>query len=188
MRDDFRLVAKIYDRIIKPKDVIPWKKYICDLTADSTLLDVGGGTGRIADAIENCFSSVIIYDISLPMLKETKNKSGKIARVCGKVENLALAKYYFDSVIMIDTLHHVEDHQKALSAILKVLKPGGIFVIEEPDIRKFPVKIIALMEKLLFMRSHFLTPEEVNVWIDRDEFDVELMEEENNYFFVIKRK
>ncbi len=188
MRDDFRLVARIYDRIIKPKDEISWQKFICDLSANSTLLDVGGGTGRIADAMENCFKKIIIYDVSLPMLKETKNKKGKIDRVCGKIENLALKENYFDAVIMVDTLHHVEDHKKAVLAILKSLKQGGTFILEEPDIRKFPVKLIALMEKLLFMRSHFLKPEEVICWIDKNDFDVKLLEEENNYFFVIKRK
>ena len=188
MRDDFKLVAKIYDRIIKPKDEISWQKLICDFNPDSTLLDVGGGTGRIADAMEKCFNRIIIYDASLPMLKEIKNRNRKIDRVCGKVENLALQKNYFDAIIMVDTLHHVEDHQKAILSILSALKPGGIFVLEEPDIRKFPVKLIALMEKLLFMRSQFLKPQEIIPWIDKKFFEVKLIEEDNNYFFVIKRK
>ena len=42
-----------------------------------------------------------------------------------------------------------------------VLKPGGLLVIEEPDIRTFGVKLIALAEKLLLMRSHFLAPDEI---------------------------
>jgi demethylmenaquinone methyltransferase/2-methoxy-6-polyprenyl-1,4-benzoquinol methylase len=148
MRDDFRLVAKIFDRIIKPKDEISWQKLICDLNPESTLLDVGGGTGRIAVAMEKCFKRIVIYDVSLPMLKETKNKYGKIDRVCGKVESLALQRNYFDAVIMVDTLHHVEDHQKAVLTILDALKPGGTFILEEPDIRKFSVKLSALMENL----------------------------------------
>ncbi len=36
-----------------------------------------------------------------------------------------------------------------------------MLVIEEPDIRTFGVKLIALAEKLLLMRSHFLAPEEI---------------------------
>ncbi len=188
MRDDFKLVARIYDRIIKPKNEISWQKLICDFSLESTLLDVGGGTGRIADAMEKCFRKIIIYDVSHPMIKESKNKKGNIECVCGKVETLALEKNYFDAVIMVDTLHHVEDHQQAILAILNVLKPGGTFILEEPDIRKFPVKLIAVMEKLLLMRSHFLKPEEIIHWIDKNNFTVNLYEEENNYFFVIKRK
>jgi demethylmenaquinone methyltransferase/2-methoxy-6-polyprenyl-1,4-benzoquinol methylase len=40
-------------------------------------------------------------------------------------------------------------------------KKGGLLVIEEPDIRTFGVKLIALAEKLLLMRSHFLAPDEI---------------------------
>ena len=28
MRDDFKLVAKLFDSIIKPREGIPWKEYI----------------------------------------------------------------------------------------------------------------------------------------------------------------
>ena len=42
-----------------------------------------------------------------------------------------------------------------------VLKPGGSIVIEEPDIRKFTVKLIALAEKITLMRSHFLSPDKI---------------------------
>ncbi len=188
MRDEFKLVAKIFDRIIKPKDDISWQKFICNLHSESILLDVGGGTGRIARAMENCFFRIIIYDVSLPMLKATHSKNSKINRVCGKIENLALRRSYFDAAIMVDTLHHVEDHQKAVLTILDAIKPGGTFILEEPDIRKFPVKVIALMEKLLFMRSHFLKPEEIINWIDKIKYDFKLIEEDNNYYFVINRK
>lgn len=34
-------------------------------------------------------------------------------------------------------------------------------MIEEPDIRTFGVKLIAIAEKLLLMRSHFLAPNEI---------------------------
>ena len=34
-------------------------------------------------------------------------------------------------------------------------------VIEEPDLRTFPVKLIAVAEKLALMRSHFLAPAQI---------------------------
>jgi len=187
MRDDFRLIARIYDHIIKPRQDISWKKIICELSSTSILLDVGGGTGRIADVMEKCFERIVIYDVSLPMIRESKNKNGKIFGICGKVENLAMRNNYFDVVIMVDTLHHVENHRKAILSILNVLRPGGIFILEEPDIRKFPVKLIAVMEKLLLMRSHFLKPAVIYNWIDKKDFTAQLIEEDNNYYFIIKK-
>jgi demethylmenaquinone methyltransferase/2-methoxy-6-polyprenyl-1,4-benzoquinol methylase len=41
---------------------------------------------------------------------------------------------------------------------MRVLEPEGRSVIEEPDIRTFGVKLVALAEKILLMRSHFLSP------------------------------
>ena len=35
---------------------------------------------------------------------------------------------------------------------------GGKIVIEEPDIRNFGVKFVALAEKVALMRSHFISP------------------------------
>lgn len=188
MRDDFRWIAKIYDRIIKPKDDISWQRYICNLRSNHLLLDVGGGTGRVAESLDACFDKIIIYDVSLPMLEETKKKNKKISCICGKVEQMALEKNKFDAIIMVDTLHHVENHKKAIQSILDILNSGGIFILEEPDIRRFPVKIIAIMEKLLFMRSHFLPPDVIEAWIDKNLFTVQIIEEEFNYYFVIQKK
>jgi len=36
---------------------------------------------------------------------------------------------------------------------LRVLAPGGRLVIEEPDVERTPVRLIALAEKLALMRS-----------------------------------
>ena len=62
---------------------------------------------------------------------------------------------------MVDALHHFIDHADSAREMFRVLQPGGILVIEEPDIRTFGVKLIALAEKLLLMRSHFLTPDQI---------------------------
>ncbi len=62
---------------------------------------------------------------------------------------------------MVDALHHVIDQSHSVREMFRVLKPGGVLIIEEPDIRTFGVKLIAIAEKLLLMRSHFLAPDEI---------------------------
>ena len=62
---------------------------------------------------------------------------------------------------MVDALHHVINHADSAREMFRVLKPGGLLIIEEPDIRTFGVKLIALAEKLLLMRSHVLAPDAI---------------------------
>ena len=39
----------------------------------------------------------------------------------------------FDRVVMIDTIHHLEKHDETMAEVARVLKPGGLFLIFEPN-------------------------------------------------------
>jgi demethylmenaquinone methyltransferase/2-methoxy-6-polyprenyl-1,4-benzoquinol methylase len=51
--------------------------------------------------------------------------------------------------------------------LVRVLAPGGRLVVEEPDIAHWGVKLVALGEKLLLMRSHFYAPEAIAALFER---------------------
>ncbi len=59
------------------------------------------------------------------------------------------------------SLHHFVDQQLAVIELIRVLQSGGRLVIEEPDVRLFPVKLLALDEKVALMRSKFYTPQAI---------------------------
>jgi hypothetical protein len=46
----------------------------------------------------------------------------------------------------------------AADELWRTLQPGGRLVIEEPDVRLFVVKLVAIAERLALMRSRFLSP------------------------------
>ena len=185
-KDDFRFIANYYDRLIKPKEEIVWKNIICDQQFDK-LLDVGGGTGRATQYLIDCAAKLYISDISFPMLTAAKSKN-LFQEICCSIEKAPFANAIFDCIVMIDAFHHLINQKEALDQVLSLLKPGGIFILEEPDIRNFRVKLIAIAEKILLMRSHFIKSETVASWINKSDFSVEIKIDGINYYLVVKKK
>ncbi len=155
--DHFSFVAPLYARMTYSKSAV--MRELADLPVSGRLLDVGGGTGRVASAIREWVDEVVIADVSCGMLREIPCDG--LHPVCGGSETLPFADNSFERVIMVDALHHVIHQPDSAREMFRVLKPGGLLVIEEPDIRTFGVKLIALAEKLLLMRSHFLAPGQI---------------------------
>lgn len=157
--DHFGALAPFYERFITPR--IPEKLLaLADLPEDAIVLDAGGGTGRVAQFLRDRAAIVYVADQSLQMLREAQKKEG-LQTVCSHTERMPFSGDTFDRIIMVDALHHVANQAATTEELWRILKPGGRIVIEEPDIRSFGVKLIALAEKLALMRSHFLTPSQI---------------------------
>lgn len=154
--DHFEWLAPLYDRVILSKDPDRLIK-MAGLPTRGNLLDAGGGTGRIGETLKGQADNIIISDPSLKMLQKAAGKNG-LRTVGSAAEYLPFTDCSFEVVIMVDALHHVNDQSRTAAELFRVLKPGGRIVIEEPDIRRPVVKIIALMEKLALMRSNFMSP------------------------------
>ncbi len=96
-------------------------------------------------------------DTSKGMTRQARAKG--LLAVRGAVEGLPFAHGSFERLLVVDAFHHFADHQAAARELVRVVRPGGRLVIEEPDIRRWPVKLIALAERLLLMRSRFFDAE-----------------------------
>jgi demethylmenaquinone methyltransferase/2-methoxy-6-polyprenyl-1,4-benzoquinol methylase len=155
--DHFSAIAPIYARATYSS--LDTLRKLADLPARGRLLDVGGGTGRVASAVRDLVDEVVIADVSMGMLKQTHRST--LQPVCAFSESLPFISDSFERILMVDALHHVVDQPATTDEMFRVLKPGGRIIIEEPDIRSFGVKLIALVEKLLLMRSHFLSPQQI---------------------------
>ena len=151
MFDHFDFIAPLYDRIVR----LPVSSRLCELLklpTDGILLDAGGGTGRVSSRLRSVVEKLIICDFSLPMLKRAQAKHG-LYSVQTRAEQLPFADGTFDRVIVVDALHHFFDQQAAIRDLIRVLKPEGRLVIEEPDRNRLIVKILVVAEKMAFMRS-----------------------------------
>lgn len=181
--DHFGLIAPLFSRV----------KYAsleamlaqADLPTSGRVLDAGGGTGRVASAISEHAGDVVVADPSLGMLRQADRAQLKLA--CSNSESLPFPDASFERIIMVDALHHVINHSQTAREMYRVLKPGGRIVIEEPDIRSFYVKLIAVAEKLLLMRSHFLAPQKIVDLFSFDSVSSSIYSADHNAWVVIEK-
>ena len=164
MNIHFDILSSIYDRAIGQPDGERLRQLL-NLPATGYLLDAGGGTGRVASFMCESIDHVVICDLSRPMLQQSRIKSGLLA-VQSHTEKLPFPDESFERVLVVDALHHFCDQREALRELLRVLKRGGRLVIEEPDINRFAVKLVALAEKLALMGSHFYAPVKIRQIIE----------------------
>jgi demethylmenaquinone methyltransferase/2-methoxy-6-polyprenyl-1,4-benzoquinol methylase len=154
--DHFDLLAPLYERFIS----IPDATTLIRLTQPDPalgLLDVGGGTGRVTQHFRGLARFACILDLSTGMLEEALGKGG-LCGCQGVAGALPFRDGAFARVVAVDSFHHFRDHTRAAAELLRVLAPGGRLVIEEPDLRRFIVKLVALGERLALMRSRFYKP------------------------------
>jgi len=151
--DHFAIIAPVYDRLIPPSS----RRRLIDLLdqpAGGRLLDAGGGTGRVACWLAGAGTTTVVGDVSRAMLARARAKNG-LCPVRMAAERLPFADDLFDRIVVVDAFHHFQDQARALAELVRVLKPRGRLVIEEPDPTRWVGRFIAWAERLLRMDSHF---------------------------------
>jgi len=183
--DHFNLIAPYYDGWFQSTGLENLRSNL-DLPVSGMILDAGGGTGRVSQLLQGTAASFVVADISIGMLKQVHHK-GSLAPVCTYTERLPFINGFFDRIVMVDALHHVLDSRQTAGELWRVLKAGGKIVIEEPDIRKFAVKLVSLAEKLLLMRSHFLTASAIQNLFPYPQARTRLVQENHIIWVVIDK-
>jgi ubiquinone/menaquinone biosynthesis C-methylase UbiE len=182
--DHFGWVAGIYDHTTK---FCPSRQLLelMSLQSESHLLDVGGGTGRVADALKDMVRKTVIADFSQGMLRYAIKKRHQV--VCSMAEKLPFPSFKFDRIIMVDTFHHLSDQDQTIKELWRVLAPGGKIIIIEPDIHKISIKLLAIGEKILLMRSHFLSAEVIASKLANQTAEVRIVTNESNVWVCAER-
>ena len=152
----FDRLARVYDRFAGQPNLTVLEDLI-GLPIEGRLLDTGGGTGRVSYPFLSRAGGVVVADASLPMLRAAEKK-GPFLLVRSLAESLPFCDGSFERILVVDALHHFQDAHKSIGELSRVLGQGGRLVIEEPDLRRWPVKVVALAEKLWLMKSRFFSP------------------------------
>lgn len=143
----FNKVAPYYDLM---NDIMSfgthrlWKRYFIrglPLQRGNLILDLAGGTGDIASLLLKTFPykniSTIVYDLSFRMLQHgfgkrlNKGQFKGLNWCAGSADALPLKDHSIDGCTLAFGLRNMENREKVLQEIYRVLKPGGFFSILE---------------------------------------------------------
>ncbi len=114
----------------------PVEAVLGELLAGSVgrLLDVGTGTGRIAELFAQSASHITALDKSPEMLRLARTRlqhlpAGHVSLVQGDFAQLPFAEGSFDTVLFHQVLHYALAPQAVLAEAARVTAPGGRIVI-----------------------------------------------------------
>uniref|UniRef100_A0A7V0Z6P6 Class I SAM-dependent methyltransferase n=1 Tax=candidate division WOR-3 bacterium TaxID=2052148 RepID=A0A7V0Z6P6_UNCW3 len=100
------------------------------------VLEAGCGYGRISRIIkENPNINLIVSDLSSSMVAECIGKTtGRVIGCVANIEELPFKDSIFDGVLCTGVLMHLEDENKALFEMARVLKKNGFIIISVNNI------------------------------------------------------
>ncbi len=132
------LVVNNPSRVFQQRFEIRWMKKRMPLAPEGVFLEIGCGRGAGAEIIAGEFSPGRLFamDLDPKMIKRAFRYLGPgmrpgISFFSADALRLPHPDGVFDAVFGFGVLHHVPDWQTALGEIHRVLKPGGIYFLEE---------------------------------------------------------
>jgi ubiquinone/menaquinone biosynthesis C-methylase UbiE len=135
------------------------------------VLDLGGGTGVLADLIYRVRQDLDCF-VADPSSKMLIKGSRHIRKAAGLAESLPFKDNTFDAVLIGDALHHFNDPLKGFFEVMRVLKPRGVLFIFDIDPTTPMGKVIRGMERLFREPGRFYAPDELSEILTEYSFKV----------------
>lgn len=147
-----------------------WTTEMLKATKDKGLwLDLGCGTGWNISVLRGLEykRKAIGIDLSDGMLRFAKLKNMNVVR--GDAQQLPFEDASFDGILAKGVLHHLSDVEEGVSEIARVLKPGGMAVMVDPNpslLRKFQA-LLKNREEHFSHLHHSIPPDEYQMIVSR---------------------
>jgi ubiquinone/menaquinone biosynthesis C-methylase UbiE len=133
-----RLVVNNPVRVMIQRRIIKWIKGVTRITPQARILEIGCGRGAGACLIQEEFHPATLhaFDLDQRMIRLAgrylaAESKVKIFLYVGDVLTLPYRDGVLDAVFGFGVLHHLPDWRAGLREVARVLKPGGIYFLEE---------------------------------------------------------
>ena len=160
MHDDWWEVSwkDTYIRFKKKIDLnnVSKLEFLAERSSGKRLLDIGCGCGYFLDVARDMGWAASGSDISSAAVKHAKDVLG-LDVFCGKINDAEYPDNIFDVVTMWDVIEHVDHPRAIINEINRILKPGGLLVIETPNANSLIHRIAHIIYRMSFGKiSYFL--------------------------------
>jgi ubiquinone/menaquinone biosynthesis C-methylase UbiE len=133
---DFDAVARIYDEVfpthIREHYLRRRVDYVLRHAAGGTALDVGAGTGLLAERLHDVGIAVVALDPFPHMLDRLGERRPEVPRVVAHGHALPYPDDTFDLTYSVAVMHHIADPdlvRRTLADMVRVTRPGGRILV-----------------------------------------------------------
>jgi SAM-dependent methyltransferase len=118
-----------------------------------TLVEVGSGLGYLLNYFKQDGWNVVGLEPNVGMCRYAESEFG-IKIIPTILEKAGIADRSADAVLMMHVIEHVSDPCSTLKEVYRILKPGGIFVMETPRYDTLMFKLLGKRERSLSCDGH----------------------------------
>ncbi|HIK33446.1 MAG TPA: class I SAM-dependent methyltransferase [Oscillatoriales cyanobacterium M59_W2019_021] len=137
------------------------------------LVEIGSGLGYLANFFQQDGWDVVGVEPNTGMCKYAEREFG-LKVISTTIEKSGIAANSVDVVLTIHTIEHVPDPCGTFQEVYRILKPGGIFVLETPRYDTLMFKIMQERERSLRCDGHiyFFTHKTLTQMAQKTHFEV----------------
>jgi len=139
--------ADWYDNHLKKDDtyhsaiILPNLLKMMKIKASQRILEIGGGTGFLANEFEKLGAVVTVTDVAEELLKIGMQKYPKVnfKKCKGSQVDEKFDEDFFNLATMVLSLQNIEDYEPTLRSVAKVMKGGGrVYVVLTHPVLRIP--------------------------------------------------
>src|SRR5262245_4159472 len=109
--------------------------YAAALVQGKLVLDLASGEGYGSNLLAETAASVLGIDIDENAVHHAKSKygSGILEFLTGNITEVPVQDRSFDVIVCFEAIEHVEQQEKLLKEVKRLLKPDGVFIVSTPN-------------------------------------------------------